>query len=206
MGDASLDDLKAMAPYTDIWCPARIGIVNKPDQSKLDFIKSTGGDVYTYECQGNAKHRSPLGYYRGQAWLAWMHGLKSLGFWTYCTSGFDPWFNSGEPDYLMIYPGDGVVPSRRWHAVRDGIEDHAMLTLLRAAADSAAGQTAKAVEEARRLLDADAREVARFCGLDDDDEVPGVGGLPQQRLVEDRRWRKISEVREHMARLMEALK
>jgi outer membrane protein assembly factor BamB len=208
VGDASLDDLKAMAPYTDIWCPARIGIVNKPDQGKLDFIKSTGKDVYTYECQGNAKHRSPLGYYRGQAWLAWMHGLKSLGFWTYCTSAFDPWFNSGEPDYLMIYQGDGVVPSRRWHAVRDGIEDHAMLTLLRGRMDKAAaeGRANKAVEEARQLLDADAHEIARFCGLDEDDEVPGVGGLPQQRRVEDRRWQKISVTREHLAALLEALR
>ncbi len=208
VGDASLDDLKAMAPYTDIWCPARGGIVNKPDQSKLDFIKSTGKDVYTYECQGNAKHRSPLGYYRGQAWLAWMQGLKSLGFWTYCTSAFDPWFNSGEADYLLIYQGDGVVPSRRWHAVRDGIEDHAMLTLLRAAADKAAaeGRAAAAVEEARHLLDTDTREIARFCGLDDDDEVPGVGGLPQQRRVEDRRWQKISAVRDHLAKLLDALK
>ena len=208
VGDASLDDLKAMAPYTDIWCPARIGIVNKPDQGKLDFIKSTGKTVFLYDCQGNVKHRSPLGYYRGQAWLAWMHGFKSLGFWTYCTSALDPWFNNGEPDYLMIYQGDGVVPSRRWHAVRDGIEDHAMLTLLSAAADKAAGEgrVAKVVTEARGLLDVDAREIARFCGLDDDGEVPGVGGLSEQRRVEDRRWQKISVVREDLARLLELLK
>ncbi len=207
VGDASLDDLKAMAPYTDIWCPARAGIVNKPDQGKLDFIKSTGKDVFTYECQGNAKHRSPLGYYRGQAWLAWMHGFKSLGFWTYCTSAFDPWFNSGEPEYLLIYQGDGVVPSRRWHAVRDGIEDHAMLTLLRARADKAAaeGRAAKAVAESRQLLETDARDIARFCGLDDDDEVPGVGGLPRQRTVEDRRWQKISDVRARLADLLGSL-
>ena len=208
VGDASLDDLRAMAPYTDIWCPARGGIVNKPDQSKLDFIKSTGKAVFTYECQGNVKHRSPLGYYRGQAWLAWMHGFKSLGFWTYCTSTFDPWFNSGEAEYLLIYPGEGVVPSRRWHAVRDGIEDHAMLTLLRSAAEQAAGEgrAAKAVEASRQLFDGDAREIARFCGLDEDDEVPGVGGLPEQRRVEDRRWHKISAVREHMAQVFEQLK
>ena len=208
VGDASLDDLKAMAPYTDIWCPARGGIVNKPDQAKLDFIKSTGKTVFTYECQGNVKHRSPLGYYRGQAYLAWKHGLKSLGFWTYCTSAFDPWFNSGEAEYLMVYQGDGIVPSRRWHAVRDGIEDHAMLTLLRGAADKAAaeGRAAAAVEEANQLLDADALEIARFCGLDEDDEVPGVGGLPQQRRVEDRRWQKLSGLRERLARLLADLK
>jgi hypothetical protein len=207
VGDASLDDLKAMAPYTDLWCPARNGIVNKPDQAKLDFIKSTGDTVFVYECQGNAKHRSPLAYYRGQAYLAWMHGFKSLGFWTYCTSAFDPWFNSGEAEYLLIYQGDGIVPSRRWHAVRDGIEDHAMLSLLRDAADRAAGEgrAAKAVAEARQLLDVDSREIARFCGLDDDDEVPGVGGLPQQRRVEDRRWQKILALRDHLARLLEAL-
>lgn len=208
VGDASLDDLKAMAPYTDIWCPARNGIVNKPDQSKLDFLKSTGKPVFLYECQGNAKHRSPIGYYRGQAWLAWIHDLKSLGFWTYCTSTHDPWFNDGEPDYLLIYQGEGVVPSRRWHAVRDGIEDHAMLTLLRERAQRAAAAALQpeAVAGARQLLEEKARQIARFCGLDEEDEVPGVGGLAEQRRVEDRRRQKINDMRTEMARLLELLK
>lgn len=207
VGDASLEDLQSMAPYTDIWCPHRNTIVNKPDTTKLDFIKSTGGTVFTYECQDNVKHRSPLGYYRGQAWLAWMHGFKAVGFWAYCTSQYDPWFNNGEAEYLLIYPGDGVVPSKRWHAVRDGIEDHAMLSALRDAADAAeaAGRAPEAVAEARRLLGADATVIARFCGLDDDGETPGPGGLAGQRRVEDRRWKAVQEARAETARLLAEL-
>ena len=83
-----------------------------------------------------------------------------------------------------------------------------MRLALDCAADAAAagGRAGKAVEEARLLLDRDAREIARFCGLDEDDEVPGVGGLPQQRRVEDRRWQKITAFRDKIFQLMEDLR
>ncbi len=208
VGDASMDDLRAMLPVTDLWCPHRNGIVNKPDPEKFALIQNAGGTVFTYECQDNVKHRSPLGYYRGQAWLCWRHQLKAMGFWTYCTSQYDPWFNNGESEYLLIYPGDAVVSSKRWHAVRDGSEDHALLTALRAAADAAeaAGKAPDAVAEARALLGERAEEVARFCGLDEDGELPGPGGVAAQRVVEDRRWQILQTLRADMARLFDALK
>ncbi len=207
VGDASLEDLQAMAPYVDIWCPNRTGIVLKPDSAKLDFLKATGGDVFVYECLGNAKNRSALAYYRGQAWLCAHHGFKAMGFWTYCTSQYDPWFNSGEPDYLLVYQGKGVVPSKRWHAVRDGIEDHGMLTRLREAADQAGNDPSRAdaAAKARDLLDRRVAEVARFCGLEDDGETPEVGGARRQRAVEDRRWRTIREIRRDIAALLDRL-
>ncbi|HOJ67343.1 MAG TPA: FG-GAP-like repeat-containing protein [Candidatus Hydrogenedentes bacterium] len=207
VGDASLEDLRAMAPYVDIWCPNRTGIVLKPDSTKLEFIKSTGSDVFVYECLGNAKHRSALAYYRGQAWLCAHHGFKAMGFWTYCTTRFDPWFNNGEPDYLLVYQGRGVVPSKRWHAVRDGIEDHGMLTRLREAMEKAGEDPARAdvVARARDLLTRRVAEVARFCGLEDDGDTPEVGGTRRQRAVEDRRWQTLREIRRDIATLLDAL-
>ena len=207
VGDASLEDLKAMAPVTDIWCPNRTGIVNKEDTAKLDFLLGTGNPVFTYECLDNVKHRSPLGYYRGQSWLAWARGLKGIGFWTYCTSQFDPWLNKGEAEYMLIYPGKDIVPSKRWHAVRDGKEDHAVLSLLkeRAAAAEKAGRAPEAAAEARTLLSRDAEEIARFCGLDDDGETPGPGGIAEQRRTEDRRWEMVRAARATAARLLAAL-
>ena len=201
---ATLDDLKQMTPYIDIWCPNRNGILLNPENGKLEYLLSTGKPVFTYECQDKAKHQCPLGYYRAQAWLAWHYGLTGIGFWSYCTSSFDPWYNSGESEYLLIYQGDGVIPSKRWEAIRDGIEDYSMLDALRAAADrvKAAGRASENVTAARRLLGEKASAVGRFCGLDDDGTTPGVGGLPAMRALADRRWAHIQTVRREMAVLL----
>ena len=204
VGGANMDDLKKMAPYVDIWCPNRRGYLIGVGGEKLAFIKSTGKTVWAYECEGNAKHQSPLGYYRGQSWLAWRHGLTGIGFWNYCI-GPEPWYEKGE--YTMIYQGDGVVPSKRWEAVRDGIEDYGMLLSLKRAADAAqaAQRAPQAVKAARRVLAEDATIIAAYCGCDDDGTLPGVDGAPGGRVLADKRWRTIQAARRKIADLLAKL-
>ncbi len=114
VGAATMEELKSMNPYVDIWCPNRSGYLLNKGQDKLAYLKSTGKTIWTYECIGNAKHLSPLGYYRSQSWLSWHHGLTGIGFWSYCTSSADPWFApEGTSDYFLIYQGKGVVSSKR---------------------------------------------------------------------------------------------
>jgi hypothetical protein len=199
---ATLDELKKMAPYVNVWCPNRIGFLLYEGNDKLDFLKSTGSEVWTYECQGDAKHQSPLGYYRAQAWLAWHHGLTGIGFWSYCTSSSDPWYVPvGTNDYLLIYQGQGVVSSKRWEAIRDGVEDFGLLRLLQ---EKMAGGALKgdAARTAQKILKQDASAVAQFCGLDTDGTLPGVGGFPKQREIADQRWEKIQTVRRMMAEIL----
>jgi hypothetical protein len=201
---AGMDDLKRMAPYVDIWCPNRRGYLMGFGAEKLAFIKSTGKTVWTYECEGDAKHQSPLGYYRGQAWLVWQHGLTGIGFWNYCV-GPEPWYEKGE--YTMIYEGEGVVPSKRWEAVRDGIEDYSMLVALRASADAAeaAGRAGDTVKAARKVLSVGAASVGAFCGNDEDGTLPGVEGARGARIVADHRWQVIQATRQEIARLLDQL-
>ena len=207
VGDASLENLKAMADTVDIWCPQRDNLINKPDTGKLDFIRDTGSTVWTYACEDNAKHRSPLGYYRGQSWLAWRHQLTGIGFWTYCATSFDPWFYHGEADYMLVYPGAGIVPSKRSRAIRDGIEDHALLSLLRdqLARAETDGRASEAAARAKDLLGARARHIAAFSGVDDDGELPDIGGFAERRRVEDRRLRAIQTFRRDMAEVFALL-
>ena len=204
VGGASLADLKKMAPYVDIWCPNRRGFLMGIGADKLAFIKSTGKTVWTYECEGNAKHQSPLGYYRGQAWLVWHHGLTGIGFWNYCV-GPEPWYHKGE--YTMIYQGDGVVPSKRWEAVRDGIEDYSMLAALRQAADAAeaASRAPEAVKAARQILSKDAAAIAAYCGGVEHGTLPGVDGARGGRIVADKRWSTIRSTRRKIAKLLAKL-
>lgn len=204
---ASLADLKKMAPFVDIWCPNRIGYLLDVGAEKLDFIKSTGATVWTYECDNNAKHQSPLGYYRAQSWLAWRHGLTGIGFWSYCTSQHDPWYTPiGGRDYLLIYQGDGVVTSKRWEAVRDGIEDYSLMFLLKQAIKNAPHKTDQTViQAATNLLEKESFKIARFCGLDKYGTKLQTGGTKLLRQVEDERWAKIKETRKNMIRLLEKL-
>lgn len=202
------EELVEMLPYVDIWCPNCGGFLLDINQDKLEIIKNSGKTLWTYECSDNAKHQSPLGYYRGQSWLAWHHGLTGIGFWSYCTSKADPWYKPEDTlDYLLVYQGDGVVPSKRWEAVRDGIEDYDMLVTLRGAAHKAKGENRapEAVAKAERLLNDTALEIARFCGWDDDGTTPGKEGLPGVRAVEDTRYEAIRAVRREMAGLLTAL-
>jgi hypothetical protein len=202
------DELRSMLPYVDIWCPNRGGLLLDPkNAAKLAIIKSSGKQVWTYECDDNAKHQPPLGYYRGLAWLAWRHGLTGIGFWSYCTSQDDPWFVPKlRYDYLLVYPGNGVVSSKRWEAVRDGIEDYSMLAALRAKV-AAAGVSAKAEDlaAARRLLGEAAAFVGGFCTIEDDSALITAGDLPKRRRIEDRRWATYERLRREIGRLLEAL-
>lgn len=202
------DELKEMLPYVDIWCPNRRGLIlDKTNAAKLEIIKNSGATVWTYECDSNAKHQSPLGYYRAQAWLAWHHGMTGIGFWSYCTSQDDPWFlPTLRHDYLMVYPGNGVVSSKRWEAVRDGVEDYSMLAALRDRVNQPpATATPEDLETARALLGAEADAVALFCGMDGDDTLPGADGLAGVRRVTDARWEKIRSVRQELAALLTRL-
>jgi hypothetical protein len=128
---ADMSDIRRMAHLVDVWCPNRNGFLLK-DDPRLDVMINNSKMMWTYECEHLAKHRPPLEYYRGLAWLAKMRGLSGFGFWTYCTSPDDPWQypEKTSHDYLLVYPGDGIVTSRRWEAVRDGVEDLRAMALL----------------------------------------------------------------------------
>lgn len=201
-------ELREMLPYVDIWCPNRAGLVlDETQAAKLDIIKRSGKAVWMYECDDNAKHQTPLGYYRGQAWLAWRHQMTGIGFWSYCTSQDDPWFVPKlRYDYLLVYPGNGVVSSKRWEAVRDGIEDYGMLALLREKlANRSASAKAEDVAAAEKLLGEEAARVGGFCVLDHGNTFIRPGDAAKARAVADQRWQEIQRLRRAMARLLEAL-
>jgi outer membrane protein assembly factor BamB len=208
VGRASMDDLKKMAPYLDIWCPNRNGYLLHEGNDKLEYIKSTGKTVWTYECEGDAKHQSPLGYYRGQSWLVWWRGLTGIGFWSYCTSRHDPWYvPRGGQDYLLIYQGDEVVTSKRWEAVRDGKEDYNLLVQLKQAVENPPpGVSQEVLKEVRSFLKEKTAIVAAYCGLDKDGTLPAAEGMAVTRTIEDRRWHTLQQTRRELAALLVKMK
>lgn len=152
--DVTLDDLKRLNPYIDIWQPHR-GIVEEaiPENvARMDFLRSTGKATWMYDTAGAAHALSPSGYYRSQGWLAWQKRITGVGFWTYNATANDQWQAGNQQEYLVIYQGSEIVPSKRWEAYRDGIEDYWLLLLLRQAGEQA--RAAGRADLAKRAEDA----------------------------------------------------
>jgi outer membrane protein assembly factor BamB len=201
----TLEQLKSIENYVDIWCPKESSFLPHKDTEQLDFIKSTGRTIWTYECFDHGKHLSPLGYYRGQAWHAWSNGMTGIGFWSYCTSPYDPWFATRDAhEYLLIYPGKGVVASKRWKSIRDGVEDYSMLGALKKAAQKAesTGGKTQTVNAVRELLEKDALTIGQFSWFG---KLREDHSLADMRAVADKRWETYQVTRRKMAQLFEQL-
>ena len=139
--------------------------------------------------------------------MVWSLGHTGIGFYTYSRDRDAAWFVS-TGDYDMVYAGYGVVTSKRWEAVRDGIEDYSMLHLLRQKVEAAEawGRHPAEVAKARNLLEQDALTIGNYCNWDADGTVPGKSGMAGAREVADRRWQTIQETRRKMAALLSALR
>ncbi len=130
---------KAMQPYVDVWC---IGYNVLPDKNEvMDIIRNDqGGMFWTYDCSysyarpmgANTKNINIIGQYRISALAAFRWNSTGIGYWSY-NLGDDMWGRI-LLEYPLVYPGAGKpVNSRRWEAVREGVEDYRILTNLKAA-------------------------------------------------------------------------
>lgn len=154
-GGGELPMFQAIAPYIDIWCP---GIYMLPEKTPLmDLVRKTGKILWSYNCAygysrpvgPNLKNMNLIGDYRAAALFAFRHGSTGIGFWCY-NQGPDPWGRI-DMEYALVYPGrTRPVTSRRWEAVREGIEDYRILASLRKRLT--AEDSVKLPEDARRRI------------------------------------------------------
>jgi len=157
----------------DIWCP--LFSLHRPESAALRQAQGESVWTYTALCQGPPTpwwHIDfPLLHYRVPAWMAWCDGMKGLLYWggmSYWRRTEDPWTvapfytGSGRPQQggkgivfqgegSLVYPArdvgyDGVVPTIRLKALRDGIEDYEYLAILQRL-----GRAAEAKSMARSL-------------------------------------------------------
>jgi len=168
-GDKNGREMARIAPYIDVWCfrDFPYGAKFSPAEQRL---RESGAEVWSYDCRSVAKGRPPYGYYRLQMWRAFARGDRGCGFWTYTDPGqgngnawddfrgMDGMFgvvygSEGKPDGLDL-SGEAIVPSRRWEAWREGVEDYEYLVTLRDAISAArsAGKWDEA-DAARLVLD-----------------------------------------------------
>jgi hypothetical protein len=128
----SWKDYERIEPLVDVWAPnMRLvsGLLSGDPRIQRILKQKT---VWSYECVSQVKSLSPLRYNRANAWRAKFFGLSGIGFWTHSTTEVDHWLpgKTINDEYALVYPGELPVPSVRWEAVRDGLEDVAAMALL----------------------------------------------------------------------------
>jgi len=146
-------DHERLVDVLDIVQPTQYGVVLAENTDRIDYLRTTDQTHWIYEARARVKEDVAPTYYWEQIWTAWEIGFTGIGYWTYCSTGFDLW--EAAADYALVYQGaKRPVPSRRWQAVRIGIEDYARMALLRDAAATArdAGNS-EAADRAEQRLD-----------------------------------------------------
>ncbi|MEK7685281.1 MAG: PQQ-binding-like beta-propeller repeat protein [Verrucomicrobiota bacterium] len=135
-GGGELPMFQAMSSCIDIWCPGVYMLAEKTPL--MDVVRKSGKMLWSYNCAyaysrpvgPNLKNMNLIGDYRAAALFAFRHGATGIGFWCY-NQGGDPWGRI-DMEYMLVYPGRSKpVTSRRWEAVREGIEDYRVLAALR---------------------------------------------------------------------------
>lgn len=119
-------------------------------------LRSKGCKVWTYMCSRYMQRLNILNYYRFYLWRSYMRGLDGVAMWTSGGRGGDDGFDSrdGYDDGILWCGYDKKqVPTKRFEAFREGLEDIAYMDLL---AKSIAKAKAKGrnVSEAQDILNA----------------------------------------------------
>lgn len=201
----TMEQLEEIAPYVDIWTPLQTMIF---PEEKLEFIHSTKKPFWNYDCSDNAKNLSPLKYYRYQAWMNWHYGHIGIGFYNYY-QGSKFWFQPESGfEYGMIYEGNGVVTSKRWEAVRDGVEDYTLLYNLKKAAeiDDKNGGSEELIQKAKQVYNEKAAKISAFT-LETKHNVNFVGNDEIQNNLSriDQQLEMLTEIRREIAELLSQL-
>ena len=123
----------------------------KKGPDTIGRLKRKGCKVWEYRCSQFMQECGILDYYRFFPWDAYMRGLEGFAFWTvYSPSGDDGWDSRDGYDEGLCWRGldKKPIPTKKFEAVREGLEDVAYMALL----EKVGGAEAKALLDAREVL------------------------------------------------------
>jgi hypothetical protein len=198
----SWKDFERITPLVDVWCPnMRLvsGLLSGDPRIKRIMTAKT---VWSYECISQVKSLSPLRYNRANAWRAKFFGLRGIGFWTHSTAEVDLWFpgKTINDEYCLVYPGKLPIPSLRWEAVLDGLQDVSAITLLEQAIqrNREAGTRPALVHEAEETLRIAQRDIME---LSDEAFTESRDFLREGDRVLGHTWTDLETFRRHRAEI-----
>jgi outer membrane protein assembly factor BamB len=123
-GAITVEMIRDMEPYTDFWQPGMETVEFLGEEYVQAMRGPDNKPISMYTPPGNCRILRPLGFFRAQAWQAFHWGIEGGGWWVYHSTNLWATSPTQEPDYGgVIYDGHELTTSRRWEAMRDGIED-----------------------------------------------------------------------------------
>ncbi|MCK5277010.1 MAG: DUF4091 domain-containing protein, partial [Cyclobacteriaceae bacterium] len=162
-GGGELPMFKAMAEVMDVWVPPYDWLPE--DIPEMDVVRSVGKNLWSYNCTystsrpvgPNVKNINIPYEFRTAALMAFNQGATGIGYWCYNAGKENPWMRI-KSEYNLIYPGrTRPVTSRRWEAVREGIEDYRILAVLQKYLDKPGDEEAK--NKIKHLIEASLPEL-----------------------------------------------
>ena len=147
---ATMDDIEAakLPEFYKMWTVID-GVFRDPVRGPevMRRLRAKGCKVWTYTCARYMQTQDVLNYYRFFLWRAYMRGLDGAAMWASGGRyGDDGWDSRDAYDDGILWAGNGkeMIPTKRFAAFREGLEDVAYMSLLEKAG----------TKEARALLDA----------------------------------------------------
>ncbi|MEM5832345.1 MAG: sugar-binding protein [Candidatus Aenigmatarchaeota archaeon] len=136
--------LEKLFPYVDIIINSfsRVYPPNNPHAKfEIEFLKNNKKEFWTYKCSTKMIVQPLIEYYRLTPWQNWHVKSDGFAYWTYACFLGDPFdmFDITDKGYGwdegIVYYGYGkdkgiVIDSKRYEALREGIEDYCYLYLL----------------------------------------------------------------------------
>lgn len=118
--------LSQVQPLADIYQL----LVTRNDLSLVKPFKDS--DFWIYDIMDDSKGVDPYSRYRLLGWKAFQYNARGIGFWAYGEQfGSSVWddFDGARGDYNAVYDKENfIIPSRRWEAFKQGVEDYFILS------------------------------------------------------------------------------
>ena len=136
-GGGELPMFEAMSKYVNVWSPTIDWVADKSPE--MNIMRTKKKFLWSYNCSyassrpvgPNIKNINLIYEFRTAALLALRNEVNGIGFWCYNSTPGNPWSRI-TLEYNLVYPGmTKSITSRRWEAVREGIEDFRIVTALK---------------------------------------------------------------------------
>ncbi len=160
-------DFMRFKHLVDIWCPPDRHCYLHPEW--LRMLKSFNKEIWTYGVVGPgdwttvSKAKDTYGSFRLAGWRTFKRGCTGSGFWVYLDYHAKSWNDTMRPNgcYSVVYiaqqssvdtHGENIVPSRRWEAWREGVEDYQYLHDLKEIIELTEYKDPQKADKARKVL------------------------------------------------------
>ena len=131
----TLEQLKEPVKYVKVWNLISNFLWGHKQRRRemIDYFRRHSRTIWTYRCVRQIQDQPLLQYIRFYPWLAYMAGLDGVSYWVSMSVKNDPFDQRDGYDegFLFRGIGGGVVPTKRFEALREGLEDVAYMDIFK---------------------------------------------------------------------------